>query len=242
MRPEENTPKTDADQTPRVQVVVATRLGKDRFFSESSTGLSLANFQATSRVRVRLFYENLLGLSEIYNTAIEEVINEDVTLVFVHDDVVFTDFFWTDRVLSGLSEFDLVGVVGNTRRSHNQASWIIRSDRSLDDRKYLSGAIGQDEKGSFPPKRLDVFGPSGLECKLLDGVFLAIRSCTLRESGLRFDPQFKFHFYDMDFCRAAESRKLKLGTIPLSVIHKSYGQLNSEWHDSYKKYLAKWGV
>jgi hypothetical protein len=41
---------------------------------------------------------------------------------------------------------------------------------------------------------------------------LAARSNTLAEKGLRFDPLFDFHFYDLDFCRQAELRKLRMGT------------------------------
>ena len=41
--------------------------------------------------------------------------------------------------------------------------------------------------------------PPGQEVKLLDGVMLAARSNTLAEKGLRFNPLFDLHFYDLDF-------------------------------------------
>jgi GT2 family glycosyltransferase len=157
----------------------------------------------------------------------------------MHDDILITDFFWSKRVREGLTDFDVVGIVGNSRRLTCQPSWIMTNLNGIqDDFKYLTGAIGQGSK--FPPEKLDVFGPTGLECKLMDGVFFAAYSETLHTSGLRFDPAFKFHFYDMDFCRTAEKLNLRMGTIPLSIVHASYGIMDDKWRDSYSRYLNKW--
>ena len=76
----------------------------------------------------------------------------------------------------------------------------------------------------------------------MDGVLLAIRSQTLIERGLRFDPRFQFHFYDMDFCRQAELRQLRMGTCAMSLVHASAGELGSPgWFAAYREYLAKYG-
>jgi GT2 family glycosyltransferase len=73
-------------------------------------------------------------------------------------------------------------------------------------------------------------------------VFLAVESEKLRLSGLRFDEQFLFHFYDMDLCRSAEKLNLKLGTVAISLIHESKGSFNNQsWLEAYKAYIAKWG-
>ena len=222
-----------------IRVVCATKLSKDQFFTSSQTGRSLFDLRKTSPVQVRLFEENAAGLSEAYNEAIEEAKDSSSVLVFMHDDVLINDFFWTQRIYAGLKEFDVVGIAGNTRRSIRQPGWIMTNlSGALDEFKYLSGAIGQGSK--FPPQRLDVFGATGLQCKLMDGVFLATHSETLHASGLRFDPIFKFHFYDMDFCRSAEMLNLKMGTIPLSIVHASYGNTDQSWLDTYQRYLEKW--
>lgn len=221
-----------------IRVVCATRLKKDEF-RLTLTGKSLFALNKTSPIQVRLYDENFLGLSELYNKAIEEVRECPCILIFIHDDVLITDFFWSKRVREGLKYFDIVGVVGNTRRQPYQPGWIMTSlSGTLDDRQYLSGTVGQGTK--FPPEALDFFGPTEVQCKLIDGVFIAAYSETLHQTGLRFDPIFKFHFYDLDFCRSAEKINLKLGTIPLSIIHASYGNLNKVWHDSYQLYIEKW--
>jgi hypothetical protein len=71
---------------------------------------------------------------------------------------------------------------------------------------------------------------------------IVTRSQTLVESGLRFDPQFEFHFYDLDFSRQAELRNLKMGTCAISVVHESIGRLGvPAWRAAYQKYLSKYG-
>lgn len=103
-----------------VRVVCATKLSKDQFVTSSQTGRSLFNLCRTSPVQVRLFEENAMGLSERYNQAIEEAKDSPSLLVFLHDDVLINDFFWTQRIYAGLKDFDIVGIVGNTRRSAGQ--------------------------------------------------------------------------------------------------------------------------
>ena len=67
-------------------------------------------------------------------------------------------------------------------------------------------------------------------------------SATLIAHDLRFDPRFRFHFYDMDFCRQAELKGLRMGTWPISVVHKSGGSYGGPaWQESYRAYLDKYG-
>jgi len=222
-----------------IRIVCATKSSIENF-ANTYTGISLNSFCKTSKFELRIFAENTRGLSEIYNIAIDESINDPAILIFMHDDVLISDFFWATRITNSLNNFDVVGVVGNTKRISNQPGWIMLSlDGAIADKSLLSGSIGQGN--SFPPNQLDYFGPSGRECKLMDGVFLAASSETLIKNKLRFDPKFKFHFYDMDFCRSTEKAGLKMGTVDISLLHQSYGQLTSEWMESYQLYLEKWG-
>ncbi|MEJ0071989.1 MAG: hypothetical protein WDO24_28350 [Pseudomonadota bacterium] len=60
--------------------------------------------------------------------------------------------------------------------------------------------------------------------------------------GLRFDENFDFDFYDMDFCRQAETKGLRMGTAPISVQHASFGAFATPiWTAAYQRYLAKVG-
>lgn len=228
-----------------ITLVVGTRFTREDFFQKSLLGSTL--LRNKSRTRLHLFTENARGLPEIYNEAIEhDDATSDRLFVFLHDDVMFTDFFWEKRIFENLDGFDVVGVAGTTVRHPNQPSWYFRSyDRTTghfvrEDFGTLSGCIGHGT--SFPPNAISQYGPAPQEVKLLDGVLLCVRGSILRRHRLRFDERFSFHFYDLDFCREAEVRGLKCGTANLSLIHGSGGNFGSEaWRAGYAKYIEKWG-
>jgi hypothetical protein len=125
------------DELP-IKLVVATQLSQERFFSDSLTAQSMRACIHSSPVELRLYAENSRGLPEVYNNAIESCIDEDVILVFAHDDVLICDYFWAERVRVGLQNFELVGIVGNTRRSPKQAGWImLDTSGALDNFEHL---------------------------------------------------------------------------------------------------------
>lgn len=101
--------------------------------------------------------------------------------------------------------------------------------------------VGQLRHGDPESSLLDTYGPTPASAALLDGVFLAGRARVLRRAGLVFDPQLPFHFYDLDFCRAAEQAGLRLGVWPLDLIHASGGAaFTPTWRASFALYRQKW--
>ena len=86
-----------------------------------------------------------------------------------------------------------------------------------------------------------VYGPTPMPCLLLDGLFLAVRTQAVKEAGLRFDERFRFHCYDLDFCRSALQRGLRIGTWPIAVTHDSGGAFGSaSFKEGARAYLDKW--
>ncbi|QGZ55924.1 O-linked N-acetylglucosamine transferase family protein [Paraburkholderia acidiphila] len=227
--------------TKPIRLVCGTRRTREQFSTETALGRSLKLYAHLPNVELQLFDNNTRGLSSIYNTAIEEAKQRPAILVFVHDDVWLNDFFWTERIRESVARFDVVGLAGNLRRVPRQPAWAFATpDLQWDERKYLSGTVGHGK--GFPCNIASTFGPSGQECKLLDGLLLIADSDTLVKSGLSFDEQFKFHFYDMDFCRQAERKGLRMGTWPISVVHESGGAFGTpSWHEGYGQYLRKYG-
>ena len=191
-------------------------------------------------LEVQLFPENKRGLSSIYNQAIEQFSKEPCLFVFAHDDLHILDFYWASAIANGLEHFGIVGCAGNKRRQALQPSWAFQNDQfEWDSPDNLSGIVGHGT--AFPAIGLSIFGPPFQEVKLLDGLLLAAYSETLIKNNIRFDEQFDFHFYDMDFCRQAEIRGVKMGTIPLSLVHESAGNFGTDsWEQGYQKYLQKW--
>lgn len=229
----------------KIRFVSATRLSREVFFATAPLGRSLPVYRTFPKrqvIELRLFSNNTEGLSSIYNTAIEEAKADPAILIFIHDDVYLSDYYWAEHLHEALGHFDLVGLAGNRRRVPRQASWMYLDDQfTRDNYDNLSGVLGHGDP--FPNLRqLSVYGEPGQEVKLLDGVMLAVRSQSLIARELRFDPQFKFHFYDMDFCRQAEMKGIRMGTWAISVVHASAGKLGVVgWRASYRDYLTKYG-
>lgn len=224
----------------KFRFVVATRKSQEDFWKNTATGKFLKLYLLPF-VEVILFSENSQGLPDLYNKAIDAAIDDPAVLIFAHDDLHILDFHWMNTIFNGLNRFGIVGVAGNKRRVPFQPSWVFIDEHfKWDEPENLSGVVGHGD--SFPPSNISNFGPPFQEVKLLDGLILAALSETLIKNHLRFDEKFKFHFYDLDFCRQAEIRGVSMGTIPLSIIHESGGNFGSEdWRFAYQKYLEKWG-
>jgi GT2 family glycosyltransferase len=222
-----------------VRVVCATRASQQDFLQKSALGRSLVAHRQANPVDVLLFPENSQGLPTLYNQAIDQAKDKPAILVFVHDDVHLCDFVWSERIAEAVRVFDVVGLAGNTRRVPHQPAWAFVDDKfTWDQQRNLSGIVGH---GTRFPCEITHFGAPRQACKLLDGLLLAADSEVLIESGVRFDEQFKFHFYDMDFCRQTELAGLTMGTWPLSVVHESGGAFGSPgWTEALGRYRNKY--
>jgi GT2 family glycosyltransferase len=229
----------------KIRLVCATRYSTEDFFARSALGRSLPlyrTFPKHQQIELRLFKSNTEGLPTVYNIAIEEARADPAILIFIHDDVYLSDYYWADHLHQGLKVFDIVGLAGNRRRVPRQSSWMYLDDQfTKDDFDNLSGVLGHGE--GFPNLReLSVYGEPGQEVKILDGVWIAVRSETLHRAGLVFDTRFMFDFYDLDFCRQAEARGIRMGTWAISTIHASAGKLGGDaWRAAYQLYLSKYG-
>lgn len=224
----------------RIRVVCATRVSREDFFERTALGQSLKLYQSLLPFELDLYEWNSQGLPVVYNRSIESARDRPVVLMFVHDDVYLSDFFWYEKVLQGLARFHLIGVAGNRRRLPRQPSWAFANDRFVwDEREHLSGVVGHGR--GFPCDNIMFYGHSGQSCKLLDGLLLAVEGQTLHAQDIRFDSRFKFHFYDMDLCRQFEMKGLAMGTWPIGVIHRSLGPMGvPAWREGWALYCGKY--
>lgn len=220
----------------KIELVCATRVAKDDFLSKCATGVSLRRLN-DARLMINLAPENTCGLPEVYNSRISS--DKDI-VIFIHDDVWIDDYFFVDRIIEGLKNYDVIGVAGNRRRVSNQPGWpFVDANWTWDDKSNLSGAVAHGQQPFGP---VSYFGPTPASCMLLDGVMLAANVAALEKNNVSFDPRFNFHFYDLDFCRTAHNAGLCLGTWPICITHQSDGGFNSKgWKEMYETYLEKWG-
>lgn len=224
----------------RFRIVSGTRVSRAEFEPKTALGQSLAKLRIFPNTIPDIYFENARGLPDIYNEFIGKAAGSSEVLAFVHDDVHLVDPWWMTEAEKALRMFDIVGIVGNRRRAPNQPGWAFPDMNMMWDKpENLSGAIGHGD----PPGQFSAYGPFHQSCKLLDGVMLVCKSETLQRSKLLFDPQFDFHFYDLDFCRQAELRGLTMGTAAIKAIHQSVGAFGASpaWHAARHRYFAKYG-
>jgi hypothetical protein len=227
-----------------LRIVAATRHDQQTFQNQSLLGRTMNKFAVRGDVFFVLqqcFPPN--GLSDVFNAALAAADEAD-TILFTHDDVWIDDWFVPERLEDALARFAVVGIAGNRRRVPNQPAWAFVDQKfTWDEPEFLSGMITHamtNAQGQF--EKLDRFGPTPANVKLLDGVFLAAKVKTLRDAGVTFDPRFTFNFYDMDFCRSCEKAGLEMGTWPIAITHGSVGRFgNDQWKAAYAEYLRKWG-
>ena len=223
----------------KLEIISATRRNRADFWAKTALGASLRRLSDDSELVTRIAVSNTRGLPLIYNEGLSAAHPSGIVL-FIHDDVWIDDYFLRQRVIDGLERFDVLGVAGNRRRLPGQPVWnCIDSNFTEDESANLSGTVAH---GQQPFGALRYFGDAPAECELLDGVFLAARKAVLSDQGVAFDSRFDFHFYDLDFCRTARRRGLRLGTWPICLTHQSGGGFGSEpWKKNYQAYCDKWG-
>lgn len=225
-----------------IHLVAATRLSEHDFWQKSALGKCLQSPTRRPEVVVHIHYANRQGLPTVYNAHIRKAAATDI-LLFVHDDVIFNDANWPNTVRAALGQFDIVGVAGNVRLLRNQPAWLFKpmdpkNPQFVWDHGFLSGTVGHEIDGQWINQ---VYGPAPMQCSVLDGVFLAADCSYLKRARLLFDEQFEFHFYDMDFCRAAAIAGLRMGTWPIDLTHLSAGAFHSpKWQHCWNLYQKKW--
>jgi Glycosyltransferase like family len=224
-----------------IRLVCATRQPTAAdFHNKTALGRSLASWYPNlPSVALQLFPANQEGLPFVYNKAIDRITTPDEILVFLHDDLHLVDLFWANKLRQAVEHFNIIGLAGNRRRAKRQPSWAFVDEHlTWDKSENLSGSVGH---GNGFPSPVSHYGPAPQKCLLLDGLLLAVRGDILHRHGLRFDERFRFHFYDMDFCRQAEQSGASMGTWPIAVIHESGGSVGSEsWQAGLAAYFDKW--
>jgi GT2 family glycosyltransferase len=220
-----------------IKIVSATARHSAQF-EFTPLGASLARLRWDKRLSEQITFENKRSLASVYNGQIAQASDEDI-LVFIHDDVWIDDQFVADRVTDALQEFDIIGVAGNRRVTQQHVNWFFKNDKfQKDDDEFLSGAVAHSARPCGP---ISWYGPSPADCELLDGVLIAAKRSTLRNADMKFDEKFAFHFYDLDFSRAARKRGLHVGTWPIGITHASGGAFDTkEWRDALKIYREIW--
>lgn len=215
---------------------------KDLFFASCSAGAKESTVLYRSLLklgtdRFRIYEHNRTGLSTIYNSVLNERAGRDEIVVFLHDDVTIGDLFIQEKLNEAVGPlgYAIVGLAGtssfNLMLDKPVTMWLQPPHQAL------SGAV--EHAAPNGQNAWSYYGPTPRRCVVMDGLFLAVDM--LKIGNVRFDEQFEFHFYDLDFCLTAHQAGLMLGTQNVYVNHQSGGSYNSPaFAATQEKFRAKW--
>ena len=219
----------------KILIVSASRVQKGQI---SETPIYKSIKYINDQVELIVIPENTNGLPDVYNGFISNEYSKSHDIIaFVHDDVSIEDSMFSHKLYEALQSRNIVGVAGTSDITISKpALWHKMSP----DESNWSGAVAHPFEGGI---RMTHFGTSPKDCIVLDGVFIAARISDLIAHKLKFDNQFSFHHYDLDFCIQAHKKGLKITTWPIWLYHSSPGLAsikNPMFQASEKKFINKY--
>jgi hypothetical protein len=201
-------------------------------------------FRADSRhlVSLDITYGNTLGLSELYNRKIEEYLHSEFTfLVFCHDDVYVDDHNLANKLHLARIQFgfDIIGLAGGSSpKIASPTLWHLMCDK-----KTHRGAVSHP---TFDRSSLSVttYGKNPAQVDIVDGLFMAVNVSAIKATNWRFNPNYRFHHYDLASCLEAKRVGMTAGVYPIHVVHSSPGlgsYEDPEWKRSDAIFLQEFG-
>lgn len=191
---------------------------KDTLLSQSIEAIASKGIS----IEIEFITNNSTGLSKVYNQSIERYAKEYDCIVFAHDDLYLDDAFIIDKLRDGFDfGYDIIGLAGGINPTIKAPTlWHIMCSR-----ENLRGAVAhftEDGSNLF----VSSFGTCKSRVTVLDGLFLAVNTKRILETGWKFNENYDFHLYDLASCLDANKLKLKMGVLPIHVVHTSHGLLD----------------
>jgi hypothetical protein len=217
----------------KLLIVICTQAKTDKEFEQKQISLSLKKqYESNSNVNFHIFKDNKKGLGLCYNEILKDPNNLDKIALFVHDDVVLEDIFLYEKLM--FSPYSITGLAGTKsfNKKADKMAWHLASNG----REDFVGEVAHVNQSK--QAWTTVFGPTQSRALIVDGLFIACKVKDLVDNDLYFDEQFEWHHYDMSFCLRANEKKVKVGVLPIKVLHYGLGDsmLSSEWEESNKKF------
>jgi hypothetical protein len=187
-------------------------------------------------IKLKIHFNNKTPLPKIYNQYLtKETLAKHDIVVFAHDDVYVDDLKVKGKLDLAANGLDIIGVAGCLNpKLQKPALWHLMSDQK-DWRGHVAHTV--DERGVI---QMTSFGPTPSRVAIVDGVFIAVNLKSILDVDWRFNEKFEFHHYDISSCIDANKLKLKVGVIPVNIIHDSPGLKdynNTNYQESQNKFL-----
>ena len=135
--------------------------------------------------------------------------------------------------------FDIIGLAGGSSpKIASPTLWHLMCDK-----KTQRGAVTHP---TFDRSSLSVtpYGKSPAQVDIVDGLFMAVNVSAIKASNWRFNPNYRFHHYDLASCLDAKRIGMTTGVYPIHVVHSSPGLKcyeDPEWMRSDAMFLKEYG-
>lgn len=187
---------------------------------------------------------NKFTLTQFGNKAIEESKDKYDFLILMHSDVDLSLYDFVKQLIKNKDKYDIVGLAGTKKLfiSQSPLTWFTGSNKYQNERygRITHNHSGMMLESFFNRDKPEVFDT---EVITIDGLLMCLNKKTMQNEKARFDEQFTYDFYDLDFCLNAQvNTDLKIGVFVMETIHNSLGKsvLSEEYMVPERKFRAKW--
>lgn len=178
---------------------------------------------------IKIDNNNRISIAQAYNEGAAKAIYD--YLCFIHEDVVFHNFAWGERVVTVLrdSQTGVIGVAGGKVKLNIISGWSQPLNK-FNRTDFLQTSY----KDSNVRYRLQM-NPENEELSrvvCVDGLFMAIRKNVFERN--KFDEKLikGFHCYDLDFSYVIATKYCNYILYDLGIEHRSLGNFSSDWFET----------
>ena len=232
----------------KIKIEIPCKDGPDNILlnKNSRTREDIEKLEKEDIALVHILYcpDNKLTLTQFGNKAIEECKDEYDYLILMHSDVDISIYDFVKQLLKNKEKYDIVGLAGTKKLfiSQTPLTWFTGSNKYQNERygRITHNHNGMMLESFFNREKPDVFDT---EVITIDGLLMCLNKKTMQNEKARFDEQFTYDFYDLDFCINAQvNTDLKIGVFIMPAIHNSLGKsvLTEEYLIPERKFRAKW--
>ena len=200
--------------------------------------------EGIAQIHIAAYPNNTLTLTQFGNKFIQESKDEYDYLILMHSDVDLSLNEFVKHLVEVKDKYDVIGMAGTKKLfvSQSPLTWFTGSHKYPKDRygRITHNHDGMMLESFFSRENPDVFDT---EVITIDGLLMCLNKKTMQNEKARFDEQFTYDFYDLDFCLNVQTNTdLKIGVFIQPTIHNSLGKsvLTEEYLVPERKFRAKW--
>lgn len=223
----------------KIKIVSCTQ---EKDYKNTDLYKSIQIIQANTEVYfddVYFYTKNKESLSKRYNQYLTSNTDNDSIIVFIHDDVFIEDAMMITKLRNYHQQYDIIGVAGGVNMQiKSPALWHIMCGGFGPNLRGFAGHAINGTDQNF----ITNFGPAPSRVSVIDGLFMSVNVEAVKNKNWQFNENYSFHHYDIASCLDANTKRLKIGVVPIWLTHRSHGlqEYDSKFIESQKTFLEEY--